>query len=207
MPVPSQAALHGMRLLLLVLRVHRPVLGSLEPESSLVGEERPESAFEGLGLNATSSPGSCLLSGLTRRGIPDFPIKLRPIRPARGPRFPFPAESGNGDSLPVSRPTGNLNLNRESGERELVISGCAHAGTARLSEGAKCWQWQEPSGQGPPAHVMNMSVVRTSPVLQAASRRHAAHRRLFCSACLVKSSTSMPSSSLHIYTATDSDRG
>ena len=32
-------------------------------------------------------------------------------------RFPIPAESGIGDSLPVSRP------NRESGERELGISG------------------------------------------------------------------------------------
>jgi hypothetical protein len=34
-----------------------------------------------------------------------------------GPRFPFPAESGIGDSLPDSRP------NRESGKRELGISG------------------------------------------------------------------------------------
>ena len=49
---------------------------------------------------------------LAQRGIPDFPICGQ-----SGPRFPFPAESGNGGSLPVSPP------NRESGERELGISG------------------------------------------------------------------------------------
>ena len=64
---------------------------------------------------------------LAQRGIPDFPICGQ-----SGPRFPFPAESGNGgfpipDSgriagesagipgLPVSRP------NRESGGRELPV--------------------------------------------------------------------------------------
>jgi hypothetical protein len=50
-----------------------------------------------------------------RRG----PRRSRPNRESGIPCFPIPAESGIGDSLPVSRP------NRESGERELGIFGSA----------------------------------------------------------------------------------
>ena len=52
--------------------------------------------------------------------------RSRPNRETGVPCFQVPAESGNGDSLPVSRP------NRESGERELGISGSAPKGSCRL---------------------------------------------------------------------------
>ena len=102
------------------------------------GGGRPESAFQG--LQASSSPGSCVL--YSHRGVSPIP-DLRPIGPGTpipvpgriGKRgfpqcFPVPAESGNGpgDSLPVSQP------DRESGERELGISGSeanSEAGSAR----------------------------------------------------------------------------
>jgi hypothetical protein len=98
--------------------LHRPVLevGSLLKKD---GGGRPESAFkfEGLGLKATSSSGSCLLY-LHPQGIPDFPICGQS---GPGPRFKFPFPAGGrignrgisrfrpsrsriGDSLPVSRP-------------------------------------------------------------------------------------------------------
>jgi hypothetical protein len=71
--------------------LHRPVLGSLE------GEGRPESASEG--LRTTSSPGSCPLSVLARRGIPDFKVSKFPTRICgqTGIPSPFPAKSGIGD--------------------------------------------------------------------------------------------------------------
>jgi hypothetical protein len=99
---------------------------------------RPESAFGG--LKATFSLGSCLLYSHPQ-GIPDFPICGQ-----SRPRFPFPGRirkrgisrfpidsggrvgnrlpAGNSSSLPVSRP------NRESGERELGISGSARSTSA-----------------------------------------------------------------------------
>jgi hypothetical protein len=64
--------------------------------------------------------------GTTRRFLPDQEIPRRAARDYRSlpyretGDFPIPAESGIGDSLPVSRP------NRESGERELGISGSAY---------------------------------------------------------------------------------
>jgi hypothetical protein len=50
-------------------------------------------------------------------GIPDFPIW-----PESGPRFPIPGQIGN-RGFPVSR----FRPNRESGERELGISGSGGA--------------------------------------------------------------------------------
>ena len=77
-----------------------------------------------------------------QRGIPDFPIcgesgprfpipgipGYRPNRESGIPCFPIPAKSGIGDSLPDSRRGIGDSLpdsrpNRESGERELGISG------------------------------------------------------------------------------------
>jgi hypothetical protein len=74
---------------------------------------RPESAFEG--LKATLSLGSCLLYSHPQ-GIHDFPICGQSPGKRGISRFPLPAESRIGDSLPVSRP------NREWGERELGAS-------------------------------------------------------------------------------------
>ena len=100
---------------------HPPSAGPWQLKKELEGGGRPESAFEG--LKATSSPGSCQMyshrrvSPISRvaanRG-PDsrFPAELLRIGKRGISRFPFPAESGIGTSLPVFRP------NRESGERE-----------------------------------------------------------------------------------------
>ena len=67
----------------------------------------------------TDLPHSMPSPAFTSRAAPaGVPPAGPPGRfPVPGPRVPVPAESGNGDSLPVSRP------NRESGERELGISG------------------------------------------------------------------------------------
>ncbi len=107
----------------LVVILHRPVLGSLRRKAP---EGRSESAFEGLGLKATSSPGSCLLSPHPHwQGLPDFPIcgqsgnlngglgfpdsssRFRPTRSREsGIPSPFPDQIGN-----PSPSRGNLNGN------------------------------------------------------------------------------------------------
>ena len=114
--------------------------------------ERPESAFER--LKATSSPGSCMMyshggyppiSRFAANRDPDsrFPAEIG----KRGiSRFPISAESGIGDSLPDSRP------NRESGERELGISGSGGAlapwniHKVPPASAKDCQSWNPPGG-------------------------------------------------------------
>ena len=103
---------------------------------------------------------------LTQTGIPDFPIPGQ-IGKRGISRFPIPAESGIGDSLPDSRP------NRESGERELGISGSGpgqprhfhcFTGNFRLSASMR-----------PPSGTKLASMVRGA--LQAHKLEAEAHRR------------------------------
>jgi hypothetical protein len=78
-------------------------------------------------LYSLAHRGASPISRFAANRDPDF--RSRPFKfgkrgfPEHFPPVRVPAESGNGDSLPVSRP------NRESGERELWISGHGRAGS------------------------------------------------------------------------------
>jgi hypothetical protein len=114
------------------------------------GGGRPESAFQG--LKAASSPGSCLLYSHPQ-GVPRFP-DLRPIGKRGISRFPIPAESGIGDSLPRSKFPGQIGNrgNGNGGFPGLVCPeshglGLRPSNEAGLTRPAACHHWQ--SGAGP----------------------------------------------------------
>jgi hypothetical protein len=92
------------------------------------------------------SPGLRALSSLRLRPVVaskfKFQTRKSPARPI-GTRFPFPAESGIGDSLfpgqigscPIGDSLPDSRPNRESGERELGISGSEFNGDAEVVVG------------------------------------------------------------------------